>query len=588
MAAPGKRLAVAREGGAVELWDLESGKQAWAVDGLADVADLCLDPAGEMLVARNRDCITNMDLRTGERRSTLMRATGPVVALSTGPTGSFLAATQAEAGDAIRLWDARSRAVLGILPDAGERVLFTDGTRLLSQTSRGSFKTWDVRTCCCMAEYDPAGASPGTVAVSADGNRLAALSSDGTVSLWTLAATGLTPSGQFDTQRWVHASSLRMAVSVDGGTLVYSQGQSLFAWDTAGRKSIGELAAEAPWEDEPFTAVTVSATGDLVVAGDTEGRLYFWDLVTGRKRSVTEHDGPVNCLQVVPERDWLVSGSSDCTVAIWTMSPEIRKHATITHSNEIRQISVSPDGRYLLLCDAADEVHARDLSTGGRICRFDQDAGEFVGVLFGQPSGPVALSIGRTIALRLWSLAAGTLNREVFGEPTRISGYAVAPGERLGICFRDGAPAEVWDQAAWTVSQHIDTGRRGIASLAIAPGGPAGGRGARWRSRPRRLGRHHRHKPVDGRQRCAYSAVHRGGARSPSPRRRGGGARGDQHMGCGARRPGAETGTAVVPDRVRGRRARRRNAWRRVGPGPGRGEPCGLSVPEFGREDLGP
>ncbi|POY70603.1 hypothetical protein BMF94_6381 [Rhodotorula taiwanensis] len=55
-----------------------------------------------------------------------------------------------------------------------------------------------------------------------------------------------------------------------------------------------------------------------VYGGSQGGDIHVWDLATLSLRSrLTGHDGAVLALQLIPERDWLVSASGDGTVRVW-------------------------------------------------------------------------------------------------------------------------------------------------------------------------------------------------------------------------------------------------------------------------------
>ncbi|TYZ58564.1 hypothetical protein PybrP1_007282 [[Pythium] brassicae (nom. inval.)] len=61
-----------------------------------------------------------------------------------------------------------------------------------------------------------------------------------------------------------------------------------------------------------------SVDGAFALSGSEDGRVYAWDVLSGRVDSFPAHDRPVRALAAHPERAMLVTGSLDGTARVWT------------------------------------------------------------------------------------------------------------------------------------------------------------------------------------------------------------------------------------------------------------------------------
>ena len=81
-------------------------------------------------------------------------------------------------------------------------------------------------------------------------------------------------------------------------------------------------------------------------------------------KSFAGHTGPVNCLDMSPNKKMLASGSDDKSIIIWDMTTATVLKKLTGHAWKVTSVQFSPDGKYLLSTCNTGEVKLWNLETG--------------------------------------------------------------------------------------------------------------------------------------------------------------------------------------------------------------------------------
>jgi WD40 repeat protein len=229
----GRRLAVAGSDGAVRLLDPTTGSIVKTLRGDGPVRAVAFAPDGRRLVTVG-GAVQLWDVATGRVLSAPRGLVADIHSVVFAPDGRRLAAAS---GAGVQLWDAATGRELnalrgydgsiGLVGISILRVAFApDGRRLATAESGGTVRLWDAATGRELNALRGQRRFSDAVAFAPDGRRLATVADDGTVRLWD-AATGrelLTLPILRGLDRPVRAvvfapSGQRLATSHDDGTI---------------------------------------------------------------------------------------------------------------------------------------------------------------------------------------------------------------------------------------------------------------------------------------------------------------------------------------------------------------------------------
>jgi WD40 repeat protein len=156
---------------------------------------------------------------------------------------------------------------------------------------------------------------------------------------------------------------------------------------------------------------------------------------------------------------------------------EVRR--LLGHTNEVMDLVLSSDGRYLVSCDLDGIIRVWDPKSGAPIHTLRGHRGR-VGVLAMSPDGRQVLSGGEDRVLRLWDIERGQLLREFRGHGDAIMAIAFTPDGRRCLSAggershsQVGTDRDIWVRdledgrviARWTGHTGI------IDALAVSPDG---------------------------------------------------------------------------------------------------------------------
>jgi WD40 repeat protein len=164
------------------------------------------------------------------------------------------------------------------------------------------------------------------VAWSPDGTRVACCENE-SVSLWNASEGTL-----LEILQWQQTSMLSVAWSPDGHRLACGG----YAQEDGGKILIWETISEH--QDEPLQmlgglagvvfAVAWSPEGNVLISGESSGKLQWWDVTSGACLATREgHQGAVQALKVDPKRHLLASCGDDSTIQVWEL-----KSAELVHT----------------------------------------------------------------------------------------------------------------------------------------------------------------------------------------------------------------------------------------------------------------
>jgi WD40 repeat protein len=222
------------------------------------------------------------------------------------------------------------------------------------------------------------------VALSGDGNRVAAGTSDGKAILWEVDS-GKKRTLLEDTPYRGHAL---IALSSDGTVLVTLDQNNIadgkvgtgkpLVWDAASGKRLHTL--QDPPSHTVCTSLAVSSNGKHVVAGTTgtyfnndRGAVFLWD-ISGKKRKLFMFSHAVYSVAVSDDRKLVASATSDGK-AIMLDTANGKKRQTVAAN--VTCVALSADGKHLWTAGNDGATRLWDATTGKERCRlYSFDSGK--------------------------------------------------------------------------------------------------------------------------------------------------------------------------------------------------------------------
>jgi WD40 repeat protein/class 3 adenylate cyclase len=406
--AGGRHLAVARENGPVELWDLQNPEQApRRLPAAGTATAVAVSPDGTRLAAAGAGGkITLVELASGRPL--------PVPLVGHADTVSGLAF--APGG--------------GVLASAGD-----DGTAIL----------WDARPDPRATElaHEPAPAS--SLVSSADGATLAA-SFGSKLEAWTLHG------GTFDKRTIPAEGILKVALSADGATLAAGDQRGGVLVAGLPRGGIRNLAPRDPAAQESVIGVALSAEGGVLAASLHDGEVLLGATSRlGRPLPLGADQAPLALdLALSPDDRTLAAARQDGAVALWDVGDR-RFLGTLSPAKPTPALSLAfaPDGKLLAVASGSTRTPLWDVGTRKPSGEPMQSRAPVRAVRF-SPDGRLAV-VGTTEGpVVLFDVAS----RQPLGEP--LAGhaggvYAVAFAENGTRVASGGADGRVlvWDVRPW-------------------------------------------------------------------------------------------------------------------------------------------
>ncbi|MBA4067513.1 MAG: hypothetical protein C0501_28150 [Isosphaera sp.] len=153
-----------------------------------------------------------------------------------------------------------------------------------------------------------------------------------------------------------------VAISADGGRVATgSADDTARVWDARTGRVLAELKGHAGG----VSGVAVSADGSRVATGSGDDTARVWDARTGRALAALQgHAKGVAAVAVSADGTRVVTGSSDETARVWDARTGRALAVLKGHVGEVTSVAVSADGTQVVTRDLIDVTRVWDAATG--------------------------------------------------------------------------------------------------------------------------------------------------------------------------------------------------------------------------------
>ena len=182
--------------------------------------------------------------------------------------------------------------------------------------------------------------------------------------------------------------------------------------------------------------VAVTPDGTQIVTGGSDGTIHVWSMSSGEEVMVLEgHVKGVCGVVVTPDCNRIVSCSDDKTVRVWDVHTREVVVTFERHEGKVTEVAVTPDSSKVVSCSQAD-VRVWHLSTGKELLAMES-TGIYSMVLTMDGSHIVTCSKKQ---LCVWDLVTGKQERQWPCCVASLHALAVTPdGLHVVSCFKEDA-----------------------------------------------------------------------------------------------------------------------------------------------------
>ncbi len=187
-------------------------------------------------------------------------------------------------------------------------------------------------------------------------------------------------------------------------------------------------------------------TGQRFVSAGADGKLALWECHQVKPLRTFEHDGVrVLCCDVLRDGQLVVAGDGNGRVTSWQMDSGRLLVCRQLHDGPVLDVRVSPDGRRLVSAGHDGLVKISDVATLASLSSFRHHAPVHCAQLIGDS---LLVSAGEEWVVYLWDVATGKRRREVLHHEATITDLAACPsGTHLFTVSHDRS-LRCWDLAS--------------------------------------------------------------------------------------------------------------------------------------------
>ncbi|SHN47054.1 NACHT and WD40 repeat domain-containing protein [Cryptosporangium aurantiacum] len=277
-----------------------------------------------------------------------------------------------------------SRGWNALVDDDTEHWAFSPDGRYLAAVRRGTTALWDAdRAKPVSGPLADLTRDARAVAFGADGESVAVLGRDGAVRLWRRDSIWHSDSASTSGEQPPRPTVVRqpavrpcaepavpgervraaegMALSPDGRSVAVSCGTFVRLYDlTTGKRTRQIVLRGVGGEYRDLLLLAFSRHGDVLVGSVHDVDLKLWDPATGKTVGHSIDDAQV--VAASPLADLVVTGDEDGVIQRWSTRTGLRIGAPLVgHTDGIRQLAVSVDGRWLVSTSDDDTIRRWDL-----------------------------------------------------------------------------------------------------------------------------------------------------------------------------------------------------------------------------------
>ncbi len=343
--------AIGNSEGSLTFWDLATSKEIRTLSEEKPIRCVAFSPDGKTLATGGFDLNARLrDPATGAVRKVLSGHTGVVNALAITPDSKTLITGSLD--HSVKFWDvAGAKNTKTISAAHTDWVLSVavsrDGKTLVTGSKDMAAKVWDLPS--GKLRHTLAGHTNWVegVAIAADNKTVATTSHDTTARLWD-ATTGKllhTLTG--------HTGIINTAVFFAGGKRLAtcSHDQSIRLWDVTTGMSDGTITTS---HEERIYALAITPDDKQIISGSWDRRVKIHSAVTHEETSTLtprryqpEANFPISAIACSPEGKTLAAAGTEPFIKLVDTTTGSIKQLLEGHTDEVRRVSFSPDGKTL-------------------------------------------------------------------------------------------------------------------------------------------------------------------------------------------------------------------------------------------------
>ncbi|MCY4401860.1 MAG: WD40 repeat domain-containing protein [Candidatus Poribacteria bacterium] len=370
-----------------------------------------------------------------------------------------------------------------------------DGKTLASGSQDQTIYLWDVDTGAHKQTLTGHPESFTRVSFSSDGNTLISVSKDMTIYYWDIS-TGerkktLADKGMITDQLEKPETVERVSFSQDNTILATIRfNNTIRLWDTTTGTLIQTFPSQATDKQEKdfsnnIEYVLFSPDNRTVVGLTGGGKIRIWDVVSGKRKSLSEYPGYVWRLSFSPDGRTLATGISGGIIRFWDVSTGEHKKTITNHSMSYYGMyghnfkPFSPDGKKFVFVTAIGNLYLWDAVT--------KQEQQLSGINYNAKKLPYNTHAlispdSQTLAswqthenwnIRLWDTTSGKHKQTPRGHKTRVKTVVFSPDSNMMASWSSEGDTTIrlWDVATGkhkrTLKGHINP----IEDVSFSPDG---------------------------------------------------------------------------------------------------------------------
>lgn len=394
----------------VVLWDFYTGEELLMLNGHAgSVRSIVFSPDGKQIVSsHSHEKVILWDITTGDTIHTYNGHQSDVLSVAFSPNGKYIASSSIDR--LVKIWDDETGKELMSFEGHEDYVMSVafsnDSKRVVSASLDNTFRIWDVETaknnevrkfsCQEIDKYDGKGIL--SSCFSSDNRYVLSFLKCGILVKWDIF------SGDTIFVVKGHESDVEEATFSPNGKRLYTmKDNDLTVWDTESGIELHTI------RDCSFKVF--QANEDFIATID-DRTLKLWNPVTGMKmRSLKGHKSQIRLLSLSHDGKYIVSLSEDDTLIVWDGKTKERVNSfKVFQGNTINSVDISPNGKSIVTVSDDRLVKIWDLKTGGLINVLNGYASNAYSARFIMDGNRV---VSTSKNLIIWDVESGAIIRSI-------------------------------------------------------------------------------------------------------------------------------------------------------------------------------